>query len=278
MRYFTYSDAVAEAQSYITLTIDLEEPIELSEFVGLFGSLAKQFDDYLRENHPDLHGEGRIYVKDVRHGSIVADLIPMMAMLVDFMDKTIIVKQFSEWVGLRIGTYTGGKWLPDAKKSDLAEISDMVKAVANNRGGQAKIETINFVDGKAQKALQISFDTKDARMALETIEAHKVELDKRESADHENVLMVFIQANVKAPELGKRSGEQVLIQGINEKPKPITYESDLARQKIKGEIDAAGENVFKKGFFVDVNVEYLRGDIAAYKIKAVRDVIDLPDA
>ncbi len=96
MAYLSYSNAVADAQAYITVTIDLNDPIELSDFVGLFASMAKQFDDYLREKHPDLHGEGHIYIKEVRQGSIVADLIPMMAILVDSMDKALIVKQFSE--------------------------------------------------------------------------------------------------------------------------------------------------------------------------------------
>jgi hypothetical protein len=268
---------VAETRAYIDLTIDLSEPIELSDFAGLFASFASQFDDYLEEMHPDLHGEAKIFVKEVRQGSIIAALVPIMQALIETMDTALIVKQFSEWVSRRVTTYTDGRRLADANKTDITQIADMVKAVANNQGGEARLESVHYVDGEAKKALILQFDTKEARRAMETLEAHKIDLDKRETADHRNVLMVFIQANVKAPELGKRSGEQVLIEAIDPKPRPISYESELARQKIKGEIDAAGENVFKKGFFVDVNVEFLRGHIAAYKITAVIDVIDLPD-
>ncbi len=177
----------------------------------------------------------------------------------------------------RIRPFLAGQWLEGARKSDIADLTDMVKAVANNNG-EARIESVRYVDGKAQKALAIQFDTTAARKVIETGAAQRADLDKRDNADFVNVLMVFVQANVKEPELGKRSGERVRIEAIERSEKPITYESELARQRIKSEIDTAGENVFKKGFFVDVNVESYGGRRVAYKIKHVHDVIDIETA
>lgn len=71
--------------------------------------------------------------------------------------------------------------------------------------------------------------------------------------------MVFTQANIKNATVGKRSGER------------------LAEQKIKHEIREADDNLFKKGFIVDVNIELRGGKPVAYRVTNLHDVIDLPD-
>ncbi len=274
MRILSYSECVEDAQAYVPVTLDLAEPIELTDFAELFASLAKQFNEYLAANHPNLAGDARIFVKEIRHGSIIADLVPLMTGLVDVMDKTLIVQQFSKLVADRIALYVRGQRLPDAKKSDLAHVTDLVKAVAKNKAGQAQITSVEYVGGKEVTALRMSFDVTEARKAIETLEAHKVDLDKRQSADVENVLMVFFQANLKDAEAGKRSGEQVIIESLGANPKPLVYASDLAKERIKAEF---GDAIFRKGFYVDVNVETLGGRTVAYKVTNVRQVIDLPD-
>ena len=39
----------------------------------------------------------------------------------------------------------------------------------------------------------------------------------------------------------------------------------------------ASENIFKKGFVVDVDIETRQGRPVAYRVKNVHQVIDLPD-
>jgi hypothetical protein len=77
--------------------------------------------------------------------------------------------------------------------------------------------------------------------------------------------------------VGKRSGEPVQIEDISEKELPLIYASDLAEQRIKHEILEVEDNVFKKGFVVDVNVETRGGRPVAYRATNLHQVIDLPD-
>ena len=58
---------------------------------------------------------------------------------------------------------------------------------------------------------------------------------------------------------------------------PLIYASELAEQQIKHEIAEAEENVFKKGFVVDVNVEMRAAKPIAYKVTHLHQVFDLPD-
>lgn len=55
------------------------------------------------------------------------------------------------------------------------------------------------------------------------------------------------------------------------------YASDLAKERIKHEVREADDNIFKKGFVVDVIVVSRNNRPVAYKIVQVYEVIDLPD-
>lgn len=58
---------------------------------------------------------------------------------------------------------------------------------------------------------------------------------------------------------------------------PLVYGSELAEERIKHEIREADENVYKKGFIVDVNVKSTGGRPVAYAITNIHQIIDLPD-
>jgi hypothetical protein len=76
--------------------------------------------------------------------------------------------------------------------------------------------------------------------------------------------------------MGKRTGERVKIEELSSRDLPLIYASDLAEQRIKHEVREADDNVYKKGFVVDVNVQLVSGKPAAYRITNVHQVIDLP--
>jgi len=55
------------------------------------------------------------------------------------------------------------------------------------------------------------------------------------------------------------------------------YASDLAEQRVKHEIREADDNIYKKGFSVDVSVLYRNSRPIVYRILSVHEVVDLPD-
>ena len=89
--------------------------------------------------------------------------------------------------------------------------------------------------------------------------------------------MSFTRSDVGEAKVGKSTGERVMIEELHKKPLALTYASELAEERIKHEIREADDNVFKKGFMVDVNVKTVKGKPAAYAVVEVHDVIDLPD-
>src|SRR5450759_189531 len=91
----TYSGAMARGEPHIVLTLDTKEPIELGAFVGAFTSLGNEYERFIRQTNPDLAGEADMYVREVRSGSIIIDMIPWLSVaapFIDDMEKAIIIE------------------------------------------------------------------------------------------------------------------------------------------------------------------------------------------
>ncbi|NUB44447.1 hypothetical protein GEU84_008640 [Fertoebacter nigrum] len=269
-----------EPKVILTLTINNSEPIELSAFIGAFTSIAKEYQESLRSN-PDVKDSATIYVKEVRAGSIVADLIPVVASTLPIIatqaEQIWQAVEFVKQWGERIATLASGV-IPDGfGKSELKTFALAVEAIARDPSASSTLEAATFEDGKRQVRAAFKFSTSDARLVEKVIEAEYKRIEVEGTKVHERVLMVFTRSDVNSAQIDKRSGERVVISEITPKDLPIIYASQLSEQRVKHEIRDADDNIFKKGFVVDV-LAVLRGDRPiVFKILQVHDVIDLPD-
>ena len=267
-----------ETNAYLEVTLDLKDPIELNDFACLFAALGEQFDSYIRRENPNLKGEVRFYVREIRKGSIVADIIPQIRDVIDIMDEVVIVISFADMIAAIVKKYAKNERVPNATKKDLENIIDLCRGAAHDRDGQTKIETIEYEEGVFKRKLAVSFDTNGAKNVTAAAEAHKADMDRTEEIDRKRVLMVFERSSIRGVDLGKSSGERVIIETFDQNARPLIYASDMAEQRIKHEIREADGNVFKKGFIVDVNVETKDDRPIAYRITNVHQIIDLPQS
>ncbi|QOZ55155.1 hypothetical protein XH90_30035 [Bradyrhizobium sp. CCBAU 53338] len=236
----------------------------------------------MRSDYPELAGDAKIYVREVRAGSIEADLIPWamqgLSAVVNVVEQIQIVEKFVRNYSAVLGKYLGGTKEPEATRSDLKDLMGSVVAIANDPNGHARLKAVVFEDGKKKVRAALSFDTLQAREAQRQIEDQKLQLESSSTtADHRRVLMTFKQSNVKDSVMGKRTGERVAIEDISPRDLPLIYASELAEQRIKHEVREADDNVYKKGFIVDVNVQLSGGRPAGYRVTNLHQVIDLPE-
>ena len=280
-RLRSYSATMARGEPFIILRLCTKEPIELGAFVGAFASLGDEYERYIKSTNPDLAGDADMYVREVRPGSIEADLIPWLSQFAPFiseMDKAVIIEQFVKIWGGRFRALLGfGKTPPPQTRSELKDWADAVRAIATDPDGSATLEAATFEDGKKKVLAAFKFTTTEARQALHTIEVRQTELERTEHVEYERVLMRFTRSDIGDVSVGKRSGERVVIEEISDRPLALIYGSELAEQRIKHEIREADENVYKKGFVVDVNVRSSGGKPVAYAVTNVHQVIELPD-
>ena len=142
---------LATGEPFIVLRLETTQPIELSAFVGAFASLGDEYERYIKATNPDLVGEADMYVREVRTGSIVADLIPWLSLYAPFisdMEKVLIIENFVRTWGGRFQALLGrGDTPPPESRSELKDWADAVKAIATDPNGSATLEAAVFQDG-----------------------------------------------------------------------------------------------------------------------------------
>jgi len=94
-------------QSYLELELRVQEPIEISDFVRAFAALGEQYQRYLQRVGYAHVPSARIYVKRVREGSIIAELIPILMPIISSMDAVVVVDGFARMVRGEIRTSGG---------------------------------------------------------------------------------------------------------------------------------------------------------------------------
>lgn len=273
----TRGEVMKEGTHYIELKLDLDQPAELYDLVGSFTAIASQFEKYITKEYPDHRPEAKVYVNQIRSGSIIVELIPMAQSLIAAMDGVVIVDDFVQIYKDYLNGYIEGRKTEGAKKSDLKDFHNQIRVIANDTDGKAIISSAEYHETKTTKRVSIEFDTKQARQAQEVIESHQNEIEAKAHELHKRVLMVFWQSNLKDASTGKKTGEKVVIEAISSKALAVVYESELAAQKIKHETTAGDANIYKLGFIVNCYVETLNGRPVDYRVTHVHEIIELPE-
>ena len=160
---------MGDGQTYIIVTLDTKEPIEIGDFVTAFTSVASQYEKFMTDSHPERGGDARVYVKEVRSGSIIADLISVLKVFGVLSANGPCHptgrrdSRFCDEIREKLKIYLNGDGIDvAATNSDLKEFLGSVSAIANDPDGKASIEAAYFEDGKKDVRAAIRFSTPEA--------------------------------------------------------------------------------------------------------------------
>jgi hypothetical protein len=279
----TYSQLMGEQKAFLTLKLDTDQPVEIRDFVGAFTSLANEFERFVEQEYPNAKTEPKFFVREVRQGCIEADLLTGLvitaATTLQYMDQVIVLEEFvKRWGGrftaLLKGTFAKGEL---ESNSELKDWADAAKSIASDPVASHRITAMTFEDGKREIRAVFMFGAPEARTAIQNIDDRRRLLAKPESTLRSRVLMVFTRTDVHSASINKKSGERVHIRELSDKDRPVMYGSEMVESEIRENIREADENVYKKGFVVDV-MEQMEGEkMMAYSVTALHSVIDLAD-
>lgn len=265
------------------LKLDTAEPIELGDFVGAFTSLANEFERFVAETYPDAKTDPRMFVREVRSGCVEADMITGLttaaATVINHMDQILILEDFVRRWGRRMKALITNK-IPDDDLITTAQLNDFYRAAQSISSDPIAVHNVSAMvfekDGpKVRAAFQ--FSAVEARAAQQNIEERKLLLALPSATPRQRVLMRYTRTDVHDAAVNKRSAERVVISEISEKEMPVMYSSKLAEREIREHIREADENVYKRGFVVDVMVQMTGEKMSAYAVTDLHQVIDLED-
>lgn len=270
--------------AHLTLRLDTSEPIELGDFVGAFTSLANEFERFLAEKS-GAKAEARMFVREVRHGSVIADIIAehgpyivaIAGQAVTQAETAMVLEDFiRRWGGRLTALFTNKIQAGELENpADLKDFLKTVRSITADPAASHTLEAATFEDGRREVRAAFRFTAPEARTAEVNIEDRLRILADPATTPRYRVLMVFTRSDINNASLNKKSGERVVINEISDKPLALMYGSEVAEQRIKHEIREADDNVFKKGFVVDVLVRRHGGKDVAYSVIGLHSVIDI---
>jgi len=264
----------------IVIEIRNASPIELVDRTDSLRALAREHEARLRQDQPGLDvEETRLLVTDVRKGSIIFELVPVLAPIVSTIEMINTVLAFVEYMrGAFERLRNPGARLPDATTTQLKNLGDTVRGIAKDADGSL---TIAARHSSGETVQEIVVNRRDAAVVRKNAEAQRREIEERVGETHIKVLMRLHQSSISDVKLGRRTSEKRIVERVSADPKPLIYVSEHAGRRIKAEILDPEGNPYAKAFVVDVDVEKVRGRPQAYRILDLHDVIELgedPDA
>jgi hypothetical protein len=275
----TYAQLMGEQKAFLTLKLDTDQPVEIGDFVGAFTALANEFERFVDDELPNAKSDPKMFVKEVRRGSIEADILTGVTIAATHMDQILVLEDFIKRWGDRFCALLNGSYAPGQleSQSELKDWMDTVRSIAADPIASHRLEASKFEDGKREIKASFTFKTPDARTVQQNIEDRRKQLAKPNHNAHSRVLMVFTRSDVNDADVGKSSGERVKIEEISTSALSLMYGSEVAEARIKHEIRETDDNVYKKGFVVDIIEKLRNGKPVAYSVTNVHDILDLPE-
>jgi len=255
-------------ESRLTVRIENTRPVELVDLTESLLSLAEEYKRFVYR-HSDLYvsTDVKLYIKEIRTGSIITDLVssvvPLVAPLYDNRESIV---EFGKWLKQTYDHYkgkvAGGK--PELDKTSYKNLSAFLQPVAKDGGSQVNIS--NTVNG--EQVVNININALEANAMQNLLRRDLASLQEPASHLHEKVVLYWHQAK-NDPQ--SSAGDRGIIESISPNPVKVVFAPD----SMKTNLLYKEENPFKSAYIVDVWVETVEGKPALYKVVGYHDRIEL---
>lgn len=256
----------------LTFTLDHDGPMPLSAFTDALTRLSGRYGRYSRA-HGDEDG-AKLYISEIRQGSIVIDLIPAAVAVQAVIDGAGGLNNIIEF-GKNVATLIGWFRTGDAEKSEISitdcdDVRAIIKPVIHTEGGGLTI-TVSGDNNVIQPVL-IRLDQHEAQIIDNRAAMLRSSLTTEAEQSVTGALFVWKQIqDAPGVEIGKRSPDRGIIASLDKTARPVTF----ADGHVKDAMYRGDLNPFEVGFVVDARILIGPNGPAGYRITALHDVIPL---
>ncbi len=226
----------------VSLVYDFKNtrPVELVDFTSSLFSLGEQYRSYVARRQP-AHGNDdvRLFVKEVRTGSIIAELISMATQSSFLAPAAPLILQYASELGDWFDFFKGVKEADDIKdmllgtsKKDLQQISNIVEPVAKDSGSM------------------ISMAAYSGGMIVNNLP---------ESGAQPDQVLAWYQVRDDG---ATKPGDKAVIERFSTRPVRVRFASDA----VKAAMIDTPDNPSKRLFVVDVDVSFVDGKPVLYRV------------
>lgn len=251
----------------LTIEVKNSKPIDLIDLTTSLAAFAEAFKDFATEETGDpLPGNMRLYVKEIRSGSIIADLIALNEQAAWLLEHAEVfgafVTNINDVANFFLGRPNGLSAPPTVKQA--RQISQILDPVAKDYGSQMNI---NVSDGGVVNIHQhIHFIPVEANAIQNKVDQY---LGPKLPAEQIMADKLMVLEQVKNNPSSK-SGDRGVIEAISPKAVKLQFVSEEVKRKVL----ELKENPLQSVFLVDVDVRSIDGKPMLYRILDVKDIIE----
>ncbi|WP_434732910.1 hypothetical protein NL154_15160 [Rhizobium sp. YTUHZ044] len=256
--------------SVLRIEFNNTKPIELVDLTMSFTALAEFFKDYANVRTGDPRPDNlRLYVKEIKSGSVIADLIAVAEQAQWLMDHKEVFAGFVANTN-ELVNYFLGRAPAKAKDSEptvrqARQIAQFVEPVAKDFGSQLNM---NVMEGGIVHVHQHHY------FNINGMEANAIQNSVSRFLGPQLPSSQFLSDQMMTLEQVKnaaaaKTGDRGIIESVYSKPVRLRFASEEAKKRV---LDLH-ENPFECVFLVNVEVRSAAGKPALYHILEVTDVI-----
>lgn len=246
-------------ENTLEIHISNNRPIELVDLANSMTALENEFHNFCEKKDAGINA--KLYVNEVRKGSVVIDLVSSIPALMPLVDNVNAVLEFGSHLN-GICSFLSGKSSEKPATMDVESLKNfrkIVRPVAKDSGARISVSVkespgavVNVVfEGNDR---QMSSYSKKAEIEEEVFRNNKVELIEK---------AVFFLTQIRKGDGKNGVGDRGTINSVCDAPKKLIFIDDNVKKLI---IDSP-ENAFSYGYIADVEVERNGDFIVAYRIK-----------
>lgn len=252
-------------EAMLQVRINNTQPIDLIDYAQSMLNLGNEYSDFIGKTESHLSSDDiKLYVKEIRTGSIITELVAIAPSLMPFMEHSNSVLDFANHIKVNFDYLLGrGNKPKDIDKSTLNRISKFVEPIANDSGSVLQIDASNN-----QGEIHIHLNSENANAIQNRANKELEKLKEPVIGLHKKVVLYWSQARND-----NKKGDKAIIESISDREVKVIYDSD----ELKYQMIHEQPHIFDIGYVVDVYVETIKDKPVAYKVINFHDTVDLPE-
>lgn len=253
--------------SSLVLTISNGGPIELVRLTESLAALASSFARYADRSGLAINGDDvRLYVKEIRSGSIVVELVALASTLPMVIEQARSILEFARFLSETIRYFRGeAVVLPaEATAKDAQDVKQLLSPVAVDPKASLQI----IAQDNSTVNVTVNLSSNDANAVQNRATNFAARLAAPVTGLQRQMLFYWYQAR---DQRSAKAGDLGIIEAISSRAVKTLISSDEVKEQM------LGEALFRKAYVVDVEVQTISGKPSLYKILAVSESFDRED-
>lgn len=251
----------------LKIEINNNHPVELIDLTKSLYCLGEQYKRYcMKHADQSLTEDFKLFIKEIKTGSIKADLIALAPLTLEIVRDIDTVKEYASYLKYSFDYFLGkSNKKYEYEKPDYIALSGILDPVAKDSGSQFNINAANS-NNTIVVANNITFI--EANAAQNAINKEQKELERLKENIHEKALLYLVQTK---KDTASQTGDRGIIEEISPRTVKIIFESE----EIKKAIIHAQKNPYHYAYVVDVKVQTVQSIPTVYKVISYHESVEI---